>query len=263
MHVPGWPLALFRIAFGVLYFMALQKAPWINFGWLRGFIEKEIEHPAIPAVAAFFKSVHSVLTAARATELYGCFLLDRLDALAQLGGVSRVVAFTPVEATGRMQELALAGVRLIPQRGADLGERLSTLLRELLEDGHAGAIAIDSDSPTLPMAYVVEAARVLAEARCDVVLGPCEDGGYYLIGLRSPQPDLFVGVPWSTDAVFSITLGKASRRSVRPRAATLVRCGHGDGLGAAPYRDDRDQPGPQAHLRLCAGLVRSGRWDAP
>ena len=58
MLIPGWPLALFRIAFGVLYLdMALQKAPWINFGWLRGFIEKEIEHPAFPAVASFFKSV--------------------------------------------------------------------------------------------------------------------------------------------------------------------------------------------------------------
>src|SRR5216683_216032 len=58
MLVPGWPLALFRVAFGLLYLdMALQKAPWIDFGWLRSFIEKEIEHPAFPAVASFFKSV--------------------------------------------------------------------------------------------------------------------------------------------------------------------------------------------------------------
>jgi uncharacterized protein len=162
----------------------------------------------VPGVSPVKSRLHSVLTAARATEPYRCFLLDRLDALAELGGVSLVVAFTPVEAAGRMKELAPARFRLVPQRGADLGERLSTLLRELLEDGHAGAIAIDSDSPTLPMAYAMEAARVLAEERCDVVLGPCEDGGYYLIGLRSPQPDLFVGVPWSTDAVFSMTLGR-------------------------------------------------------
>jgi thiosulfate dehydrogenase [quinone] large subunit len=58
MQIPGWPLALFRVAFGLLYLdMALQKAPWINFGWLKSFIEQEIAHPAIPAVAAFFKSV--------------------------------------------------------------------------------------------------------------------------------------------------------------------------------------------------------------
>lgn len=168
----------------------------------------------VPGVSPVKSRLHSALSAARATELYRCFLLDRLDDLAELSEVSPVVAFTPVEGAGRMKELAPAGLRLVPQRGADLGERLSTLLRELLADGHAGAIAIDSDSPTLPMAYVLEAARVLAEERCDVVLGPCEDGGYYLIGLRSPQPDLFEDVPWSTDAVFSITLGRASRRGL-------------------------------------------------
>ena len=168
----------------------------------------------VPGMSLVKSRLHSVLTPALATELYRCFLLDRLDALAELSGVSLVVAFTPVEAEGLMQELAPASFRLVPQRGADLGERLSTLLLELLEDGHVGAIAIDSDSPTLPMAYVAEAAAVLAEGRCDAVLGPCEDGGYYLIGLRSPQPELFEGIPWSTDAVFSMTLGKASGRGL-------------------------------------------------
>lgn len=56
--VPGWPLALFRIAFGLLYLdMALQKAPWLDFGWLRGFVEKEIAHPTFPVVAAFLEKV--------------------------------------------------------------------------------------------------------------------------------------------------------------------------------------------------------------
>jgi uncharacterized membrane protein YphA (DoxX/SURF4 family) len=56
--VPGWPLALFRIAFGILYIdMALQKAPWKNFGWLEGFIRKELEHPAFGVVAAFLRDV--------------------------------------------------------------------------------------------------------------------------------------------------------------------------------------------------------------
>jgi hypothetical protein len=97
----------------------------------------------------------------------------------------------------------------VPQRGTSLGERLSILLAGLLRDGHAGAIAMDSDSPTLPMTYVMDAARLLGEGGSDVVLGPCEDGGYYLIGLGSPQPRLFEGIPWSTDAVLAETLAKA------------------------------------------------------
>jgi hypothetical protein len=164
----------------------------------------------VPGMSSAKSRLHSVLTEGQATELYRCFLLDRLDAVVRLDGVSPVVAFTPREAENLMKELAPAGFRLVSQRGAGLGERLSTLLTELLLDGHAGAIAIDSDSPTLPMAYVTEAATVLAEGRCDAVLGPCEDGGYYLVGLRSPQPELFEGIPWSTDAVFSMTLGKAA-----------------------------------------------------
>ena len=56
--VPGWPLALFRIAFGLLYLdMALQKAPWRDFGWLRSFIETEIPHPTVPAVAVFLRDI--------------------------------------------------------------------------------------------------------------------------------------------------------------------------------------------------------------
>lgn len=56
--LPGWPLALFRIAYGLLYLdMALQKAPWIHFGWLRGFIEQEIAHPAFEWHAAFLRDV--------------------------------------------------------------------------------------------------------------------------------------------------------------------------------------------------------------
>ncbi len=57
-RVPGWPLALFRIAFGLMYVdMALQKAPWINYGWLEGWIKQEIAHPAFGWYAAFLGNV--------------------------------------------------------------------------------------------------------------------------------------------------------------------------------------------------------------
>lgn len=57
-HLPGWPLALFRIAYGVLYLdMAFQKAPWAGYGWLHGFIEKEIAHPTFAWYAAFLRDV--------------------------------------------------------------------------------------------------------------------------------------------------------------------------------------------------------------
>ena len=167
-----------------------------------------------PGVSPVKSRLHSILTPAEATELYRCFLLDRFEAVAGLPGIDAVVAFTPVEAEGVMRTLAPGGFRLVPQRVGDLGERLSTILAELLEEGHEAAIAIDSDSPTLPMAYVAEAAKILAEGKDDVVLGPCDDGGYYLIGLRSPRPHLFEGIPWSTDVVLAKTLERAHARDL-------------------------------------------------
>ena len=163
----------------------------------------------VPGMAVVKTRLHESLGAERATELYRCFLLDRLDALATLRDITGVVAFTPPEAEALMRALAPPSLQLVPQRGADLGERLSNILIDLLDLGHIAALAVDSDSPTLPMAYVAEAAQLLSGAKCDVVLGPCEDGGYYLVGLRCPQPGLFEGIPWSTDAVFATTLDKA------------------------------------------------------
>jgi hypothetical protein len=181
-------------------------------------------HSLKPAVAVMAKvpgatpvksRLHPSLTAEQATELYRCFLLDRLDAIAGLAEIAPAVAFTPPSARARMAELAPREFRLIPQRGADLGARLSNLLTGLLRDGHPGAIAIDSDSPTLPMDYVVEGARALEHDAADLVLGPCDDGGYYFVGLRAPRPALFEGIPWSTAEVLRLTLEKAGRLGLR------------------------------------------------
>jgi hypothetical protein len=66
---------------------------------------------------------------------------------------------------------------------------------------------LDSDTPNLPTDRIQEALSRLSEV--DVVLGPCEDGGYYLIGMRSWVPELFSGIPWSTSEVAELTLKKA------------------------------------------------------
>src|SRR5262245_16776458 len=130
------------------------------------------------------------LTPGEATELYRCFLLDKI---AQVRGLERavpVVAFAPDDARAEFAGLA-PGFALLAQRGAGLGERLTAAVADLLERGHAGVLMLDTDTPTLPRACLEEAVRCLATGAADVVLGPTEDGGYYLIGLRSPAPGLF------------------------------------------------------------------------
>lgn len=168
-----------------------------------------------PGLGPVKSRLHAALTPERATELYRCFLLDRLDAVAKLAGVEPVLAFTPPEGGEVLAAAVPPGFRLIAQRGVDLGERLANLLAGLIAEGHPGAMALDSDSPTLPMHYVTEAAHRLEEGSADVVLGPCEDGGYYLVGLRAPQPALFENMPWSTDRVRALTVERALDRGLR------------------------------------------------
>jgi hypothetical protein len=146
------------------------------------------------------------LTPAQAADLYECFLRDTLAVMRKVPGVQRAIAFLPEDAGGYFNQLAPDMV-LTPQRGAALGERLDHLLSEALANGAPRAVVMDSDSPTLPPDYLVQAFKRLDEA--DVVLGPTRDGGYYLIGLKQPQPHLLRQVQMSTPHVLADTLALA------------------------------------------------------
>jgi len=149
------------------------------------------------------------LSLADAAELYRRFLLDKIEQVRSLRTVSPVIAYTPVEARAFFEQVAPDFV-LIPQRGADLGDRLANSLGELLDRGHRGALAIDSDTPTLPHGYLQQALDLVMRSELDVVLGPTEDGGYYLIGLRTVHRELFEAMAWSTSQVLAETIRRAN-----------------------------------------------------
>jgi len=155
------------------------------------------------------------LTSDQAARLARCFLLDRVEQLGAIADASPVVAFTPADLEAELRRLLPGDVRLVPQEGADLGARLDRILTGLLVESGAGAIAIDTDSPTVPTDYLRQACAHLARATADIVLGPSEDGGYYLIGLRQPAPDLFREMPWSTAAVLDETVTRTRRLGLR------------------------------------------------
>lgn len=109
------------------------------------------------------------------------------------------------------------------QRGGDLGARLWHALRRALAD-HPFAAAVGSDHPDLPVACVEEAFDRL-DRGADVVLGPAEDGGYYLVAARpdSLRRRLFEAIPWSTEGVLEATLGRCRELAL---AAELLDLGH-------------------------------------
>jgi len=149
------------------------------------------------------------LTGAAAAALYTCFLRDTLDVMRQVPDVGRGIAYLPEAARDYFAILA-PDMQLSLQQGADLGQRLDHLLSAALEAGASQAVVMDSDSPTLPADYLMQAFAALSGPN-DVVLGPCEDGGYYLIGLKRPQPRLLRDVQMSTPYVVRDTLALAEQ----------------------------------------------------
>jgi rSAM/selenodomain-associated transferase 1 len=146
------------------------------------------------------------LSYAQAADLYECFLRDTLDIMRQVRDVESVIAFLPEGAVDYFRQLA-PDMKLTCQSGASLGERLDHLLTEALVSGSQRAVVMDSDSPTLPLEYISKAFDQLAAA--DVVIGPTRDGGYYLIGMKQPQPHLLLEVQMSTPHVLADTLAIA------------------------------------------------------
>ena len=146
------------------------------------------------------------LSPAQAAELYEGFLRDTLDMARAVPQVERLIYYAPAEAAGYFEALA-PDFGLTPQAGARLGERLDHVLARFLQAGYERVVVLDSDSPTLPAQYVAQAFAELA--RHDVVLGPCDDGGYYLIGLTRPQPRLLREVEMSQPNVLRDTLALA------------------------------------------------------
>jgi len=100
------------------------------------------------------------------------------------------------------------------QQGPDLGARLDKGLTYYLGLGYRQVATINSDGPTLPLAYLIAAFERL-EGEADVVLGPADDGGYYLIGLKRPAPRLLREVRMSTPHVTSDTLALAAEEGLR------------------------------------------------
>jgi rSAM/selenodomain-associated transferase 1 len=90
-----------------------------------------------------------------------------------------------------------------------LGEREANSFTELLQAGYGRVVIIGSDIPTLPLAHLRDAFALLADPRNDVVIGPSQDGGYYLLGARQLHPALFENIPWNTSTVFAETLEQA------------------------------------------------------
>lgn len=173
-----------------------------------------------------------------ARDLYLAFVADLV---ARLGtSKHRAVVFLSGERTPDLVSVLDSRWPIEPQSDGTLGDRLVAAFAHLLQGPGDRAVIIGSDSPDIPLPFLKRAFQALKHR--DVVLGPAVDGGYYLIGLRSPAPRLFDGIHWGSPTVFDETLDAVERERMS--------------LSVLPPWYDVDDP---AALRFFASLQRARR----
>jgi uncharacterized protein len=151
-----------------------------------------------------------------AVRLYAAFLTDLAQRFAEQD-YDLHWAYTPAEVDYQtfIGSLAPGGqMWSFPQQGPELGARLHHVFKWTRTQGFERTIVIGSDSPHISREIIVNARAALDEA--DVVLGPADDGGYYLIAMRKPY-DVFSGIPMSTSVVTDMTIAAAQRQGLTVR----------------------------------------------
>lgn len=146
-----------------------------------------------------------------ALALYLAFVDDCVARLARVRNIDRYLYLTSTwdEKVTPLPESAAMAIRY--QSAGDLGARMQSAITELIADGYGRVLIVGTDSPDLPAGLIDDALAALVNSQC--VIGPADDGGYYLIGVAracAPRlPILFENIAWSTEAVCSETLARA------------------------------------------------------
>jgi rSAM/selenodomain-associated transferase 1 len=132
-----------------------------------------------------------------AFKLYECFVEDLLSNLEGISADVRI-GFHPPSDEKCIRDWLGEGIELTPQVGAHLGEKQAGLLERAFSMGYGSSIVMISDAPDIPRNLVESGIKALGSS--DSVIGPCHDGGYYLIGFRSGKynRNLFSDIPWGS-----------------------------------------------------------------
>lgn len=170
-----------------------------------------------PTVGTTKTRLSPPLSLAAAAGLFEALLFDTFDLASSLAGIDLAVAVTPPDSIPYFERTAPPGARLLPVSCPDIGDCLRQVFEQLFHLGYPRVLAFNADGPSLPRQYFQQALQLLAEH--DVVYGPSEDGGYYLVGLKEHQPRLFQGIEWSTSGVLSRSLAVAGQANL---AAALL-----------------------------------------
>ncbi len=146
-----------------------------------------------------------------ATALHSSFLIDSIERAKKVSRVIKTDCFLACHPDTKHPFFKALqsqhSVKLLEQRGNTLGEKMNSTMNELFARSFDSVVITGCDIPTLPAEEICHAFQLLDKHDC--IIGPCPDGGYYLIGLKFPCEDIFMNIPWSTPEVLSLTKHQA------------------------------------------------------
>jgi uncharacterized protein len=151
------------------------------------------------------------LSFAEAADLARALLIDQLNSLSKFTRARLFIDFAPPEADAFFTAFTAHDFTCFPQRGESLGERMKHAFQQLFDNGFNNVVLIGGDLPVIPLPFFQQAYAWLERGEAEVVLGPSEDGGYYLIGMKLLIPEIFQEITWSRDDVLARTVEKLDR----------------------------------------------------
>jgi rSAM/selenodomain-associated transferase 1 len=151
----------------------------------------------------------AVLNTAFLQDVADNVLLAARDCDRPSSGIAGYAAYGPPGSEDFFRRTLPGGIGLIEAWRQNFGDCLLHTIEQIFARGHAAAVVLNSDSPTLPTAFLVETAAALARPGDRAVLGPSSDGGYYLLGLKAAHRHMFENIAWSTEQVAKQTLERA------------------------------------------------------
>lgn len=162
------------------------------------------------------------LGAQKAAELYSLIAGSVIEGVSGSDMYETAIYFDPPESEDRiMQWLGRSDLYYEPQSAGTIGERMSGAFDRAFSSGAQKAVLIGTDIPDLTGEIVVDAFRHLDHE--DAVIGPAEDGGYYLLGLTKPEPLLFKDIQWGSEVVFEQTIDRLKKLSLGYKSLDRLR----------------------------------------
>jgi len=135
--------------------------------------------------------------------------------------IERFIYYDGVENEKALREWAGGGFAYCAQGTGGLGKRLENAFCAQFSRGAERVVAVASDVPDISSSIVSKAFRLLEGH--ETVIGPCHDGGYYLIGMNRMYWEIFEGIPWSTGRVYAQTLAKINQLGISLRRLPRLR----------------------------------------